>query len=140
MNRLSLFLTGIICLLFISSYAQPIVGNGCMSQTSPKRVYQTYVDNGGIPSKPRYQPSSTGRYSEWTVQYDITQYPCYKWNLVSAGGCYYRTTYGTGIYLTGDYGYFTGPVTNCPIDNNTLFLLFSLGGIGCFLVRKSFLA
>ncbi|WP_426328685.1 hypothetical protein [Pedobacter sp. R-06] len=108
-----------------------------MSQTSPNRVYQTFVDNGGSPVKPRYQPSASGQYSEWTVQYDITQYPCYKWNVVSTGGCYYRTSYGSGSYLSGDYGYFTGPATNCPIDNNTVFLLLSLGSMGFLLIRKS---
>lgn len=135
MLRLSVLL--LLTFFYFQCAAQPIVGNGCMSQTNPKRVYQTSTGTGGTPAKPRYQPSATGQYSEWTVQYDITAYPCYRWILVSTNGCYYRTTYNTGTYVTGDLGYFTGPAVNCPLDETIWLFIIPIAVVSVIILRKN---
>lgn len=129
-------LIGIISLFCLQAKAQPVAGNGCMSKTSPNRVFQEYL--GTYNSKAAYKGYGTS-YSEWTVQYDITDYPCFQWTQVTASGCYIKTASGSSssTYTLGNYGYFTGSSgVNCPIDYYALPLAMIIGGVSFHRIRK----
>ncbi len=111
-------------------------GNGCKSRSSPTRVFQTAVPNyAGLPA---YKGYGGVQYSEWTVQYDITTYPCVTWTTTSTRGCYIRTGTGSDDYVRGDYGYFSGNfTTNCPIDESILLLFIPVGLMAVYHVKRA---
>jgi len=113
-----------------------MVGNGCMTTTSPNRVYQQYL--GTYSNKPAYKGYAT-QYSEWTTQYDITAYPCFKWTQTAANGCYIQMSSGSSNYVLGNYGNFTGFAgTNCPIDDYVFPLAILIAGISFQVIRKRY--
>ncbi len=128
----------VLCLFFFSVKAQPIPPQyGCMSKTSPTRVYQQAIASfNGLPT---FQGLST-QYSEWTVQYDITNHPCVAWNPTQTSACYIKTGSGTsaGNYTLGDYGYFSGTAgtTECPLDSAILLLIIPVGFYAVYQVKK----
>lgn len=117
MKFTTIVLTSLCCICFVGANAQPIAGNGCMTKTNPNRVYQTQIStSGGLPV---YQGYNT-QYSEWTVQYDITQYPCFTWTQTAANGCYIKFSESSSTLTQGNYGNFTGYAGNAcllPIDD-----------------------
>ncbi len=122
--------------------AQPSTGAGCMSRDGFRTVYQAYTGMGGLPFLARYQPQTGGRYSQWGPKDDWigdeTHYPCVKWIPNGTLNCYYRSTIGSGIYLRGDLGSFTGnEFTTCALDDDATWLILPLCVIGCFFVRKT---
>ncbi len=134
MKSLVLLGTCLICLFVLQAKAQPIAGNGCMTTTSPNRVYQQYVTTKS--GKPVYKGYAT-QYSEWTVQYDITSYPCFTWTQTAANGCYIRMTSSSSSDQLGNYGNFTGSAgTNCPIDDYVIPLAILVGSISYWQIRK----
>jgi hypothetical protein len=126
----------VISVLCLQANAQPMAGNGCMTKTNPNRVYQEpFASYGGLPTYKGYSTS----YSEWTVQYDITGYPCFQWTQTTSNGCYIKTGAGSGSssYTLGNYGYFTGfSGTICPIDDYTLPLAMIIGIVSFRRIRK----
>ena len=136
MKLITTTLTGLICLLYCSVYAQPVAGNGCMSKTSPYRVYQQALSNyNGLPTYKGY----SAQYSEWTAQADMLTYPCFTWNQVSSSGCYIKTGSGSSSskYKLGDYGNFTGSAaTTCPIDDYILPFALLIAGISFFQIKR----
>ncbi|MEE1945587.1 hypothetical protein VRU48_10765 [Pedobacter sp. KR3-3] len=111
-------------------------GNGCMTKTNPNRVYQTLIGWSG--STPIYQGYNT-QYSEWTVQYDITQYPCYTWTQTAANGCYIKFSSSSSTLTQGNYGNFTGYSGNScqlPLDEYTLGFCAFIGMFFFFHIRR----
>lgn len=135
MKFTTIALMGLCCFCFFVASAQPIAGNGCMTKTNPNRVYQTQIStSGGLPV---YQGYNT-QYSEWTVQYDITQYPCFTWTQTAANGCYIKFSESSSTLTQGNYGNFTGYAGNAcllPIDDYIpLFCVFM--AIACYFYLK----
>lgn len=129
-----IYLTVLFCLSIFFAKAQPNAGQyGCMSKTSPTRVYQLAVANhNGLPT---YKGYGGVKYSEWTTQYDITSYPCIAWNPVQTSGCYIQT--GASTYTLGDYGYFSGVTgSDCPIDKSIFLLFVPVGFFAVYNVKK----
>ncbi len=124
----------VLCLFFFSVKAQPYIGQtGCKSATSPTRVYQIAVAD--YMGKPTFKGYEGVRYSEWTVQYDITSYPCVTWNTVQGNGCFIQTSATT--YVLGDYGNFSGVAgTECPLDSAILLLIIPVGFYAVYQVKK----
>lgn len=135
MKYTTLFIV-ILSLFCLQAKAQPVAGTGCMTKTNPNRVYQESIASyGGLPTYKAYATV----YSEWTVQYDITSYPCFQWIQTSSNGCYLKTGTGSGAssYTLGNYGYFTGSSgTNCPIDDFTVPLAMVIAGVSIHKIRK----
>ncbi len=116
--------------------AQPMPGNGCMTKTNPNRVYQNQIGWSGI--TPVYQGYNT-QYSEWTVQYDITDYPCYTWTQTVSNGCYIKFSSSSSTLTTGNAGVFTGYSGNgcqLPLDVYTLNFCLLMGGFYFFQIRR----
>ena len=136
MKLITAILTGIICLLYFTAHAQPVAGDGCMTTTSPYRVYQQALSNyNGLPTYKGY----SAQYSEWTAQADMSTYPCFTWNQVSSSGCYIKTGSGSSSskYKLGNYGNFTGSAaTTCPIDDYIFPFLMLIAGISYFHIKR----
>lgn len=134
-----IILSSIICLCFFSAKAQPITGAyGCMSKTSPTRVYQLPVGtHSGLNT---YESQGGVQYSEWTTQYDITTYPCVSWVPVTGNGCYIRSGTSSYTYTLGNYGYFTGVYgTSCPIDDYIFPFAGIIAGLSFYQIRRRYL-
>lgn len=130
-------LTSLICFCFFTAKAQPLAGNGCMNP-STSRVHQTYL--GTRYGSPMYNGNLNVRYSEWTVQYDITDYPCFQWTQTGTNDCYLRTGTSSSnyAYTLGNSGYFTGTSgTTClPLDDYIPVLALIVAGISFFYIRR----
>lgn len=139
MKIIRIALVCIICLFGFNAMAQPMPGNGCMTKTNPNRVYQNLIGySWGLPV---YQGYAT-QYSEWTVQYDITDYPCYTWTQTSANGCYIKFSSSSSTLTTGNAGVFTGYSGNScqlPLDGYTLGFCMLMGGFFFFQIRQKLL-
>lgn len=136
MKLITTILTSIICLLFLAVHAQPVAGNGCMTTTSPNRVYQQALANyNGLPTYKGY----SAQYSEWTPQADMSTYPCFTWNQTSSNGCYIKTGSGNSSskYKLGNYGNFTGSAaTSCPIDDYIFPFAMLMATLAYFHIKR----
>ncbi len=135
--KLTIILTSFICFSYFSAFAQPVAGNGCMSKTSPYRVYQQAIASyGGLPTFKGY----SAPYADWTTPADMAAYPCFTWVQTAADGCYIKTGSGNSAskYKLGNYGNFSGSsATVCPLDNYVWPLALLIGGIVFVRMRRN---